>query len=190
MEKTELVKLMNNISFFSDFSEEEKLSLSGLKDSISNFEQKTNLIKEGSTDNSVYILLQGEAIVSRQQTPHMTISTLSPGAVCGEISFLGNRPRTTNVIADGDVVALKLNSEPLLQLPPLLGDKLNNKFKQILITRIENMNKSMTNVKVEIEAISQMKGQLEVEIDTATQSMGRVKNGVNDIASFIQELIR
>ena len=48
----------------------------------------------------------------------------------------------------------------------------------------------MTNLKVEIEAISQMKGQLEVEIDTVTQSMGRVKNGVNDISSFIQELIR
>ena len=70
---------MNNISFFSDFSEEEKLSLSGLKDSILNFEQKTNLIKEGSTDNSVYILLQGKAIVSRQQTPHMTIATLIQG---------------------------------------------------------------------------------------------------------------
>ena len=31
-----------------------------------------------------------------------------------------------------------------------------------------------------------MKGQLEEEIDTATLSMGRVKTGVNDIASFIQ----
>jgi hypothetical protein len=35
-----------------------------------------------------------------------------------------------------------------------------------------------------------MKGQLEEEIDTATLSMGRVKTGVNHIASFIQELIR
>ena len=52
------------------------------------------------------------------------------------------------------------------------------------------MNKSITKLKVEIEAISQMKGQLEEEIDTATLSMGRVKIGVNDIASFIQELIR
>ena len=120
----------------------------------------------------------------------MTIATLDPGAVCGEISFLGNRPRITNVIADSNVVALKLNSELLLLLPPLLGDKLNNNFKQILINRIENMNKSITKLKVEIEAISQMKGQLEEEIDTATLSMGRVKTGVNDIASFIQELIR
>ena len=74
----------------------------------------------------------------------MTIATLDPGAVCGEILFLGNRPRITNVIEDSNVVALKLNSELLLLLPPLLGDKLNNKFKQILINRIENMNKSIT----------------------------------------------
>ena len=190
MEKTELVELMDEVSFFNDFLKEEKLSLSDLKDSILKFEQKANLIKGGSIENSVYILLQGKAIVSRQQTPHMTIATLDPGAVCGEISFLGNRPRITNVIADSNVVALKLNSELLLLLPPLLGDKLNNKFKQILINRIENMNKSITKLKVEIEAISQMKGQLEEEIDTATLSMGRVKTGVNDIASFIQELIR
>ena len=79
MEKTELVELMDEVSFFNDFLKEEKLSLSDLKDSILKFEQKANLIKEGSIENSVYILLQGKAIVSRQQTPHMTIATLDPG---------------------------------------------------------------------------------------------------------------
>ena len=34
MEKTELVELMDEVSFFNDFLKEEKLSLSDLKDSI------------------------------------------------------------------------------------------------------------------------------------------------------------
>ncbi len=60
MEKTELVKLMNEVSFFNDFSEEEKLSLSDLKDSILKFEQKDNLIKEGSMENSKLHTLQAQ----------------------------------------------------------------------------------------------------------------------------------
>ena len=60
MEKTELVELMDEVSFFNDFSKEEKLSLSDLKDSILKFEQKANLIKEGSMENS-FISCSGES---------------------------------------------------------------------------------------------------------------------------------
>jgi tRNA G10 N-methylase Trm11 len=69
MEKTELVELMDEVSFFNDFSKEEKLSLSDLKDSILKFEQKANLIKEGSIEISFISCSRGKRLCRDSRRP-------------------------------------------------------------------------------------------------------------------------
>ena len=58
---------------------------------------------------AVFILLKGEAIVTRNDLPKVTINTLTMGALFGEVSFLTQTPRTTNIFAKSNAKVLKLD---------------------------------------------------------------------------------
>ena len=65
----------------------------------------------------------GNHISSKEDIPSIFIK-LKTGAIFGELSWVGKRPRTTSVIADGDVIALKLNFESVESLGPALAKKI------------------------------------------------------------------
>ena len=60
---------------------------------------------------AVFILLKGEAIVTRNDLPKVTINTLTMGALFGEVSFLTQTPRTTNIFAKSNAKVLKLDQK-------------------------------------------------------------------------------
>jgi CRP-like cAMP-binding protein len=41
----------------------------------------------------------------------VTITKLKAGAIFGEIAYVAKRKRTTSVIADGDVIALRIDTK-------------------------------------------------------------------------------
>jgi CRP-like cAMP-binding protein len=69
------------------------------------------------------------------------IDKLIGGAIFGEISYISKRRRTTSVIAGGDVIALKIESKKIDALNPAVSTKLKNKFIEVLVDRLETMNK-------------------------------------------------
>jgi CRP-like cAMP-binding protein len=50
----------------------------------------------------------------------VTITKLKAGAIFGEIAYVAKRKRTTSVIADGDVIALRIDTKNI--------DVLNQRF--------------------------------------------------------------
>ena len=82
------------------------------------------VIQQGKRTHGVYVLLKGTASV---HIPSQEIlPALSPGEICGEISFLDEQPATVNVIAEEPVEAYYLD-RPMLQglfeLYPHLGSR-------------------------------------------------------------------
>jgi serine/threonine-protein kinase len=71
------------------------------------------IIREGESDNSLYILLMGLAEV--RKGAHL-ITMLEKGDCFGEIGFLYAVKRTANVIATTDVMVLKVNAALLEQM--------------------------------------------------------------------------
>ena len=82
------------------------------------------VIQQGKRTHGVYVLLKGTASV---HIPSQEIlPALSPGEICGEISFLDEQPATVNVIAEEPVEAYYMD-RPMLQglfeLYPHLGSR-------------------------------------------------------------------
>ena len=72
----EILRLINNIPFFESFNSSQRQEFSGLSNQVIEYSDKTAIVEEGQTDMAVFILLKGEAIVTRNDLPKVTIKQL------------------------------------------------------------------------------------------------------------------
>lgn len=144
IDSNKIFQLINQVAFFDKFTEEEKKVVSRLNNTVKLYRQGEAIIQQGDRDSSLFILLKGTVSVNRSET--VTICGLKPGSVFGEMSFLGKRPRSTSIIADDDVIVLKIDRGGLEKLPGELESKFKDKFIQVLINRLDEMNKNMEKI--------------------------------------------
>jgi CRP/FNR family cyclic AMP-dependent transcriptional regulator len=71
-----------------------------------------HIVREGFSAEAFYVVLEGEAVVSG--TP--AISRLGAGDFCGELGLLDGSPRSASVMAETDVVAVRLPRKEFLDL--------------------------------------------------------------------------
>ena len=71
-----------------------------------------HIVREGFSAEAFYIVLEGEAVVTG--TP--AISRLGAGDFCGELGLLDGSPRSASVMAETDVVAVRLPRKEFLDL--------------------------------------------------------------------------
>jgi len=144
MEKDQAFELIDQLSFFAEFTPEEKHFLSTLESQIYKYLPSDVIIREGETDYSFFILLKGVVAVVKNNPQEVTIAKLKAGSVFGEIAYIAKRTRTTSVIADGDVIALKFETKNIDHLKPAIPNKLKDKLIEILVNRLETMNEQVT----------------------------------------------
>ena len=186
----ETLRLINNIPFFESFSPTEKQEFAGLSNQVIEYSDKTAIVEEGQTDMAVFILLKGEAIVTRNDLPKVTINTLTIGALFGEVSFLTQTPRTTNIFAKSRAKVLKLDHKMFEKLKPETREKLKDNFITVLVNRMSDMNTALVRLKVEMEAISQAAVDYQEEFDRILKSGKTMKEVFSGIHITINGLIR
>ncbi len=142
MDDTTLLALINSVSFFNDFSLDEKKTIVKLRFDVVRFSPSDLIIKEGEFEETFYILLKGDAQVIKAQK---VITILKPGALFGELSWLGKKARISSVVAATEVVAFRLDLKKVQKFEPIIRDKIKDKIIVNLISRLENMNKQLTN---------------------------------------------
>jgi SulP family sulfate permease len=94
------------------------------------FEDKQKIIKQGQVDATLYIILEGRVQINSDLggEESLTLSTLCPGRIFGELTFMDGRPRSGCAIAQGTVTCLsfdrvsfsKLEKEAFDLVSPLL----------------------------------------------------------------------
>ena len=144
MDNEQTFELIDKLSFIARFTQEEKQFLSTLESHIYKYQPSEFIIKEGKTDYSFFVLLKGVACIVKSYPMELTIAKLKAGAVFGEIAYVAKRKRTTSVIADGDVIALKIDTKNIDALKPAIPTKLKDNLIEILVKRLETMNKQVT----------------------------------------------
>lgn len=144
MDQIQAFELIDKLSFFAEFSQEEKQFLSTLESQIYKYFPSDVIIKEGETDYSFFVLLKGVVAIVKNNPKEVTITKLKAGAVFGEIAYVTKRKRTTSVIADGDVIALKIHTNDIDKLKPSIPTKLKDNLIEILARRLETMNEQVT----------------------------------------------
>ncbi len=186
----EILRLINNIPFFESFNLVERKEFAALSNQVVEYSDKTAIVKEGQTEMAVFILLKGEAIVTRNDLPKVTINTLTMGALFGEVSFLTQTPRTTNIFAKSKAKVLKLDQKMFDKLKPETREKLKDKFIEVLVNRMSEMNTALVRLKVELEAISHAAMDYQDEFDKILKSGKTMKEVFGGIHETISELIR
>jgi CRP-like cAMP-binding protein len=100
-----------------------------------------NLVEEGEISDRIYVLEEGEIIVSikNQSGESTTVATLKPGAVIGEMTLFGETRRSATCSAKGNFVQLiSLENETALQL--IDNDR---KARNALVKELTNRSRSM-----------------------------------------------
>lgn len=185
-----MFRLINNIPFFDSFNVTEKKEFSVLRNQVIEYSEKTAIVEEGQKDMAVFIVLKGEAIVTRNDLPKVIINTLGQGALFGEVSFLMQTPRTTNILSKSFTKVLRLDPKMFEKLDPQTREKLKDKFIAVLVNRICEMNTALVRLKVEMEAISQAAVDYQTEFDKILKSGKTMKDVFEGINETIDDLIR
>ena len=139
----EVMTLLYKIPFFNDFTNDEKLQIANMQSFVKRYENRNYIIAQGDQDNSLFVLLKGIVYITKNGNPYVKISKLKPGSVFGEISFLSDSPRTTNVVAEDYAVALEINPGNVKELGRELEVKIQRQLIKVLVKRLDRLNNAL-----------------------------------------------
>lgn len=175
MENNETFDLINANPFFADFTEEEKQSIAEFGNRIIHYEEDCFIIRQGTAGQALFILLEGEVIITKNEAPKAELNRLLQGALFGEMSMSKKTPRSTNVISKTKVSVLKLDSAMFDGLDPKASSKLNFHLMKMLIDRLDDMNHKMADFKVKLERFVDAYEYISKEINSNPAIQEKVK---------------
>lgn len=110
------------------------------------------LIKQGDSDDSMYIVLEGELavlVLYRKRKKPTMIHMLKEGEIVGEMAFLEGRARSASVIANSKATVLKLVHKRILQCLlkfPEVGDSMRHESEFRKHLTAINGNKTLVSL--------------------------------------------
>ncbi len=134
-------KTLDRLSIFEGLNESELDSLNKMA-SILNVQPADYLIKEGDTDQTVFVIVDGEIKIFKEQNgKQKELATLTDGDWIGEISFTKKIPRTASAIAakHSRVIALNMASLDVLEdrtqlyILKQLNDLASERINQVIV---------------------------------------------------------
>jgi CRP/FNR family transcriptional regulator, cyclic AMP receptor protein len=105
------------------------------------FRQGGTVIREGDLGETLFVVLEGQAKVTRGGRK---INTLGPGDFFGEISLIDRGPRTATVVAETPLITVRLFRRDFLKLLER-EPKLAEKVLLTLAGRLRTVEKSLTS---------------------------------------------
>ena len=165
MESQEIIEHVDELAFFKEFTSEEKAEVVSFTQNFVLYRDGDLIVQQDSTDPSLYILLNGEVELRKNEQPDVIISTLLPGSIFGTIPALHISPRNKNVIALKKSMVLRLDRPMLDGLNPAVINKFNVEFIKVLFRRVAEMNVKVARERGEIMRITSTYGMINDELD-------------------------
>ena len=111
----------------------------------SRFESGATILNEGESVQSLWIILEGECIVSRQCQPghERTLAVLKAGDVFGEMSFIRTAPHSASISATTDVTVCAYERSDYLKLAsrrPQAACQIASSIAAVLAERLRRMD--------------------------------------------------
>lgn len=117
---------------------------------VRTFEDGQAIIREGERDDALFIVLDGEVVVSRGVTQ---VKTLSVGEHFGEMALIRNQPRSATVVASGPAELLAIERSEffeILRTQPRLAVKLLWQFTGVLADRLAETTRDLGQARTEL----------------------------------------
>ncbi|HEY5968885.1 MAG TPA: cyclic nucleotide-binding domain-containing protein [Chitinophagaceae bacterium] len=131
----EKVLVLKSLNLFKDTPENVLADLAPLMKEIQ-YEQGTEIFKEGEIGDSMYIIQQGNIKIHKGNT---TLAILKEKEVFGELSLLDADTRSATATADTDCTLYKIDQEPFYELMDERPEVAKG-FIKILCQRLRTMN--------------------------------------------------
>ena len=142
-----LYEMIKEMPMFEKLSEKEKKAFAKMEHTLCEFRQGDIIIKDGEPLTSVYLLVKGSVLISKTvNDAPIRLAKLRPGEIFGEMSFFSNRCRQSNVIANEDVLAIKIDENFFKKAKPGIKDKIHIYFIEVLVNRLDAMNESIMTI--------------------------------------------
>ncbi len=126
--------ILNKVPFFKDFTPPEREKIIDTEATFYVATVDEYIIEQSTLDTAFYILLNGTARVTLEGV-EKTLATVGPGDFFGEIAFIQNTARTSNVIANDVCILLKVDR----RLLGALKAEIREKFKDQIILKLAGM---------------------------------------------------
>lgn len=123
--------------------ENSKLKLLAFASEMVSFQDGDIVFNSGDNADYAYVIMEGavDVITETEKGPIVTV-TLSQNQLIGELGMLNNTPRIATLIANGNLLAMKItaemffrilreNSEVALDVIRMLSDKLTRTHEQV-----------------------------------------------------------
>jgi CRP/FNR family transcriptional regulator, cyclic AMP receptor protein len=111
VDESQVLAALQRIPLFAGLSKRHVRKIAGAS-TIARVPAGQHIVREGFSAEAFYVVLEGEAHV----TGPPTTTRLGPGDSCGELGLLDGSPRSASVLADTDVVAVRLPRKEFLDL--------------------------------------------------------------------------
>ena len=150
-------ELLRQIPFFSDM-EAARLKLLAFMSQRVAYDGGKTLFKQGDAADAAYLIIEGEAdILVETPTGPVTIATLGPHDILGEIAILCDVPRTATVQAKTRIVALRIAKEPFMRMVREFPTMAVSIMRE-LAHRLEMTNNQLRNALSEVRRLREGAG--------------------------------
>ena len=110
-------EVLRRVPFFADI-EPSKLKLLAFLSERVGFDDGKTLCRQGDPGDAAYLIIDGHAEIMLEGGPGgpITVATLGPNEIVGEMSILTGAPRNATVRAKGRLVALRIAKDPFMRM--------------------------------------------------------------------------
>jgi CRP-like cAMP-binding protein len=107
---------LRRVPFFAEI-EPAKLKLLAFMSERVGFDNGKILFHQGDQADAAYLIIDGEAeVVVETASGPITVATLGPNEIVGEIAILCDVPRTATIRAKGRLVCLRISKDPFMRM--------------------------------------------------------------------------
>src|ERR671930_453244 len=161
--RQEIVELLSGVPLFSELSPDELDRIAQVAIPRS-YPRETRVFHEGDPGDACYIVSQGSCRVTRQHSDGrvITLATLGPGAIFGELAMLDGERRSASVEAAENTELLALpatDMRRLIRSHPEMAEKLVVALNQLLAEEaITPIVKDGVTIRLRQSDLAQMAG--------------------------------
>lgn len=140
------VELLSNVFLFKDLTFQETMRVLAVVDEVYVDDGQT-ILREGDTGDDFFVLVNGEAVVSKNG---VALTTIRTGGHFGELALLGDGVRSASVTARGKCVVLRITKQDFYSLVSTdhgLSLKLLWGFLQNVAGRMKNLSTEVTHLR-------------------------------------------
>ena len=138
------MEILSRISLFHDLPGKDLELILNMHSTFEEIKKGSYFIHEGKLEPYFYILLSGHAAAFYRE--HFLFS-LKPGDFIGEVGFICNKPRIASVIAEDDLVVMRIDSVKFAQLPFKVKDPIKDKIIAGLVLRLSQLNDTLVELR-------------------------------------------